>query len=132
MMVCDMFKVAILREPKFQNFFMFSHTSKNLFSFFFLSSRQYSLSKDVVSTLKKHRMHGQQFSHHPLLILNNFGSDGMHIKLMATMFQNMFPSINVHKVTFIYFFKLFLFTVKPFSLLMAQDSWPCHDESIVF
>lgn len=43
-------------------------------------------------------MHEQQFTHHPLLILNNFGSDGMHVKLMSTMFQNMFPSINVHKV----------------------------------
>ncbi|XP_068605960.1 suppressor of SWI4 1 homolog [Brachionichthys hirsutus] len=59
---------------------------------------KYSLVKDVVSSLKKHRMHEQQFTHHPLLILNNFGSDGMHVKLMATMFQNMFPSINVHKV----------------------------------
>lgn len=43
-------------------------------------------------------MHEQQFAHHPLLVLNNFGMEGMHIKLMATMFQNMFPSINVHKV----------------------------------
>lgn len=60
---------------------------------------KYSLVKDVVSSLKKHRMHDQQFTHHPLLILNNFGSDGMHVKLMATMFQNMFPSINVHKVS---------------------------------
>ncbi|XP_071325593.1 suppressor of SWI4 1 homolog [Trachinotus anak] len=60
---------------------------------------KYSLVKDVVSSLKKHRMHEQQFTHHPLLILNNFGSDGMHIKLMATMFQNMFPSINVQKVS---------------------------------
>uniref|UniRef100_A0A8C5HG28 Suppressor of SWI4 1 homolog n=1 Tax=Gouania willdenowi TaxID=441366 RepID=A0A8C5HG28_GOUWI len=60
---------------------------------------KYSLVKDVVSTLKKHRMHQQQFTHHPLLVLNNFGADGMHIKLMATMFQNMFPSINVHKVS---------------------------------
>lgn len=73
------------------------------FLFFFVSNvssppPQYSLSKDVVSTLKKHRMHKQQFTHHPLLVLNNFGSDGMQIKLMATMFQNMFPSINVHKV----------------------------------
>ncbi|XP_040270848.1 suppressor of SWI4 1 homolog [Bufo bufo] len=59
---------------------------------------QYSLVKDVVSTLKKHRMHEQQFSFPPLLVLNNFGTQGMHIKVMATMFQNMFPSINVHKV----------------------------------
>ncbi|XP_034046402.1 suppressor of SWI4 1 homolog [Thalassophryne amazonica] len=60
---------------------------------------KYSLVKDVVSALKKHRMHDQQFTHHPLLVLNNFAADGMHIKLMATMFQNMFPSINVHTVS---------------------------------
>ncbi|XP_076122489.1 suppressor of SWI4 1 homolog [Alosa pseudoharengus] len=59
---------------------------------------KYALVKDVVSSLKKHRMHEQQFTHHPLLVLNNFGVEGMHVKLMATMFQNMFPSINVHKV----------------------------------
>uniref|UniRef100_A0A452HBZ5 Brix domain-containing protein n=2 Tax=Gopherus agassizii TaxID=38772 RepID=A0A452HBZ5_9SAUR len=59
---------------------------------------QYSLIKDVVSSLKRHRMHEQQFTHHPLLVLSNFGLQQMHIKLMATMFQNMFPSINVHKV----------------------------------
>uniref|UniRef100_A0A8C7J602 Peter pan homolog n=1 Tax=Oncorhynchus kisutch TaxID=8019 RepID=A0A8C7J602_ONCKI len=54
---------------------------------------------NVVSSLKRHRMHEQQFTHHPLLVLNNFGSEGMHVKLMATMFQNMFPSIKVHKVS---------------------------------
>uniref|UniRef100_W5MKP2 Peter pan homolog n=1 Tax=Lepisosteus oculatus TaxID=7918 RepID=W5MKP2_LEPOC len=59
---------------------------------------KYSLVKDVVSSLKRHRMHEEQFTHHPLLILNNFGLAGMQVKLMATMFQNMFPSINVHKV----------------------------------
>nr|XP_020667738.1 suppressor of SWI4 1 homolog [Pogona vitticeps] len=59
---------------------------------------QYSLIKDVVSSLKRHRMHEQQFTQHPLLVLNNFGTQGMHIKVMATMFQNMFPSINVHRV----------------------------------
>ncbi|XP_072255730.1 suppressor of SWI4 1 homolog [Pyxicephalus adspersus] len=59
---------------------------------------QYSLVKDVISSLKRHRMHEEQFSHPPLLVLNNFGTQGMHVKVMATMFQNMFPSINVHKV----------------------------------
>jgi hypothetical protein len=43
-------------------------------------------------------MHEQQFNHPPLLVLNSFGPQGMHIKLMATMFQNLFPSINVHTV----------------------------------
>ncbi|XP_076216847.1 suppressor of SWI4 1 homolog [Aptenodytes patagonicus] len=59
---------------------------------------QYSLIKDVVSSLKRHRMHEQQFTHHPLLVLSNFGFQQIQVKLMASMFQNMFPSINVHRV----------------------------------
>lgn len=59
---------------------------------------QYTLTRDVVSSLRRHRMHEQQFTHPPLLVLNSFGPLGMHVKLMATMFQNLFPSINVHKV----------------------------------
>ncbi|XP_055555991.1 LOW QUALITY PROTEIN: uncharacterized protein LOC102059444 [Falco cherrug] len=59
---------------------------------------QYSLIKDVVSSLKRHRMHEQQFTHPPLLVLSNFGLQQIQLKLMATMFQNMFPSINVHRV----------------------------------
>ncbi|XP_036048676.1 suppressor of SWI4 1 homolog isoform X2 [Onychomys torridus] len=59
---------------------------------------KYTLVRDVVSSLRRHRMHEQQFNHPPLLVLNSFGPQGMHIKLMATMFQNLFPSINVHTV----------------------------------
>lgn len=59
---------------------------------------QYTLVRDVVSSLRRHRMHEQQFTHPPLLVLNSFGPHGMHVKLMATMFQNLFPSINVHQV----------------------------------
>lgn len=62
---------------------------------------QYTLVRDVVSSLRRHRMHEQQFTHPPLLVLNSFGPHGMHVKLMATMFQNLFPSINVHKVGWI-------------------------------
>ncbi|KAM4531386.1 uncharacterized protein PAE49_023597 [Odontesthes bonariensis] len=76
---------------------------------------KYSLIKDVVSTLKKHRMHDQQFTHHPLLILSNFGLDGMHVKLMATMFQNMFPSINVQKVNLNNIKRCVLFSYDPTS-----------------
>lgn len=43
-------------------------------------------------------MEPKQFNHHPLLVMNNFSGEGMQFKLMATMFQNMFPSINVNKV----------------------------------
>ncbi|XP_055457467.1 suppressor of SWI4 1 homolog [Psammomys obesus] len=59
---------------------------------------KYTLVRDVVSSLRRHRMHEQQFNHPPLLVLNSFGVQGMHVKLMATMFQNLFPSINVHTV----------------------------------
>ncbi|EGV96213.1 Suppressor of SWI4 1-like [Cricetulus griseus] len=59
---------------------------------------KYTLVRDVVSSLRRHRMHEQQFNHPPLLVLNSFSPQGMHIKLMATMFQNLFPSINVHTV----------------------------------
>ncbi|KAM4880215.1 suppressor of SWI4 1 homolog isoform 1-T1 [Sylvia borin] len=59
---------------------------------------QYSLVRDVVSALKRHRMHEQQFLHPPLLVLGNFGAPQIHVKLMASMFQGMFPALNVHKL----------------------------------
>ncbi|NXC10713.1 SSF1 protein, partial [Orthonyx spaldingii] len=59
---------------------------------------QYSLVRDVVSALRRHRMHEQQFRHPPLLVLGNFGSPRIHLKLTAGMFQGMFPALNVHKV----------------------------------
>nr|XP_028568422.1 suppressor of SWI4 1 homolog isoform X1 [Podarcis muralis] len=99
--------VAVAGPLGVTHFLVFTKTPTNINLKFFrlpggptLTFRvaQYSLIKDVVSTLKRHRMHEQQFNHHPLLVLNNFGLQGMHIKVMATMFQNMFPSINVHKV----------------------------------
>ncbi|KAG8542702.1 hypothetical protein GDO81_026249 [Engystomops pustulosus] len=99
--------VAVAGPLGVTHFMIFSKTEMNVnFKFVRLPRgptlhfrvTQYSLVKDVVSTLKKHRMHEQQFTFPPLLVLNNFGSQGMHIKVMATMFQNMFPSINVHKV----------------------------------
>ncbi len=46
-------------------------------------------------------MEPKQFQHHPLLVMNNFSGEGMQLKLMSTMFQNMFPSINVTKVGFL-------------------------------
>ncbi|OCT87919.1 hypothetical protein XELAEV_18021622mg [Xenopus laevis] len=100
--------VAVAGPLGVTHFLIFTKTSTNVnFKFVRLPKgptlsfkvTQYSLVKDVVSSLKKHRMHEEQFSHPPLLVLNNFGTQGMHVKLMATMFQNMFPSINVHKVT---------------------------------
>ncbi|XP_072015648.1 suppressor of SWI4 1 homolog [Amphiura filiformis] len=60
--------------------------------------RQYCLTKDIQSSLKKPNMYARQFQQHPLLVLNNFSKDQPELKLAATLLQNMFPSINVHKV----------------------------------
>ncbi|XP_077048388.1 suppressor of SWI4 1 homolog isoform X3 [Agelaius phoeniceus] len=60
---------------------------------------QYSLVRDVVSALRRHRMHEQQFLHPPLLVLGNFGARARaELRLMAGMFQGMFPALNVHRV----------------------------------
>ena len=78
----------------------------------------YTLSRDVRSALKRQVTYDKQFDNHPLLILNGFtsGNDGKEeedtetmdsnvkkmggreIGLVASMFQNMFPSINVTTV----------------------------------
>lgn len=93
-------------------------------------SLQYSLIKDVVSSLKRHRMHEQQFTHHPLLVLNNFGLQGLHIKVMATMFQNMFPSINVHRVsvgTSLGWLEVYLIALS-LGCLMCLSALPCFSK----
>lgn len=58
----------------------------------------YSLAKDVISSLKKQYVMMRAFQHAPLIVLNSFSGEGMHMKLMATMFQNMFPTINITTV----------------------------------
>jgi ribosome biogenesis protein SSF1/2 len=34
----------------------------------------------------------------PLVVLNNFGGDGKHMKLMSSMLQGMFPAIDIATV----------------------------------
>ena len=58
----------------------------------------YTLSRDVLHSLKRMVTYSKQFLHGPLLILNNFSSGEQHVQLMATMLQNMFPVLNIHKV----------------------------------
>ncbi|XP_044514310.1 suppressor of SWI4 1 homolog [Gracilinanus agilis] len=99
--------VAVAGPLGVSHFLIFSKTEKNVtFRLIRLPGgptltfgvTKYSLVRDVVSSLRRHRMHEQQFSHPPLLVLNGFGPHGLHVKLIASVFQNMFPSINVHKV----------------------------------
>ncbi|CAH0723988.1 unnamed protein product, partial [Brenthis ino] len=58
----------------------------------------YSLARDVISSLKKQYVISRAFQNAPLIVLNSFSGEGMHMKLMATMFQNMFPTINITTV----------------------------------
>lgn len=59
---------------------------------------QYSLSRDVRSSLRRQYVIEKAFKSAPLIVLNSFSGEGMHMKLMATMFQNMFPTINITNV----------------------------------
>ncbi|XP_062122836.1 LOW QUALITY PROTEIN: protein Peter pan [Drosophila sulfurigaster albostrigata] len=59
---------------------------------------QFTLARDVISSSKKQMIDVDHFKHAPLVIMNNFSGDGKHLKLMATTFQNMFPSINLAQV----------------------------------
>ncbi|KAI4457393.1 peter pan-related [Holotrichia oblita] len=59
---------------------------------------EFSLTKDVVSSLKKQIVVEEAFKHSPLIVLNSFSGEGMQMKLMASMFQNMFPTINLTTV----------------------------------
>ncbi|XP_015776839.1 PREDICTED: suppressor of SWI4 1 homolog [Acropora digitifera] len=59
---------------------------------------QYCLTKDVMSALKKPKSSGTQYKNPPLLVLNGFSANALPMKLMTTMFQNLFPSINIQKV----------------------------------
>ncbi|KAF4522061.1 hypothetical protein B566_EDAN004043, partial [Ephemera danica] len=58
----------------------------------------YCLSRDVLSSIKKPVATSKLFNNSPLVVLNSFSGEGMHLKLLATTFQNMFPSINITKV----------------------------------
>jgi len=58
----------------------------------------YSLMRDVLKSLKKQTIYEKQFAHHPLVVLNNFNEDVQHEALMASMFRNLFPSINVNQI----------------------------------
>jgi len=59
--------------------------------------KTYSLAKDISAMQKTPKSPGLEFQVAPLLVLNNFG-DSNEMKLMSTVFQNMFPPINIQTV----------------------------------
>ncbi|ORX90365.1 Brix-domain-containing protein [Basidiobolus meristosporus CBS 931.73] len=59
---------------------------------------KYSLIKDVLRLQKTPKSPGSEYRSPPLLVLNNFGGDAKETKLMTSMFQNLFPPINVQNM----------------------------------
>lgn len=58
----------------------------------------YTLSTDVLSSLRKQYAFNKIFLNSPLVVLNGFTGDDPHIKLMVATFQGMFPTINITTV----------------------------------
>jgi ribosome biogenesis protein SSF1/2 len=59
---------------------------------------KFCLTKDIHEFQARPHSVGSELLHAPLLVLNNFSTDQPHLKLSTTMWQNMFPSINVQKI----------------------------------
>lgn len=64
-----------------------------------LRIHEYSLMRDVLSSLQRPRCPQSMWTSHPLVVMNSFNEakpeDAEHMKLISVMFQNLFPSINV-------------------------------------
>lgn len=91
----------------------FLENNKQKKPFLELQVSQFTLSRDVLTQYRKQYINENIFKNSPLVIMNNFAGEGKHLKLMATTFQNMFPSINIASVN--------LHTIKR-CLLFSYDS----------
>ena len=78
----------------------YKKSTQNYYNLIIFKILEYSLSKDIVSIQKRQNTYDKQYLTHPLVVLNNFAGEELKLKLMTSMFQNMFPSINVAKVCF--------------------------------
>ena len=109
--------VALAGPLKVSHFLIFTKTQKDINLRLMRLPRgptlhfkvvNYCLKSDVESSLKRPKSAMHQYSHSPLLVLNGFQNledsssenklSNPH-KLCATMLQNMFPSINIQKVS---------------------------------
>ena len=69
----------------------------------------YMLAKDVLASQKSPKSPGLEFTTSPLLVLNNFDVDSSEGKLLCSMFQGMFPTINTAKVKLVDIRRVVLF-----------------------
>lgn len=67
---------------------------------------KYALASDIMHSSRRPMAPGSEFTTPPLvrcvlltqLVLNNFGGDDKHLKLLVSVFQNMFPPLHVHSM----------------------------------
>ena len=59
----------------------------------------YVLAKDIMKSQQRPLSRPMDFATSPLVVLNNFGDNEKHIKIITTMIQNMYPTIKVTKVS---------------------------------
>ncbi|XP_059609900.1 protein Peter pan [Phlebotomus argentipes] len=79
---------------------------------------QFTLMKDVIGAQKRPYMDEKSYESAPLVILNSFSGEGKHLKLMAQVLQNMFPTINVSTVKLARIRRCVLFSYNPTSKLI--------------
>lgn len=79
---------------------------------------QFTLARDVISSLKRPYVDEKAYESAPLAILNSFSGDGKHLKLMANTLQNMFPTINVGTVKLSTIRRCVLFSYNPTTKLI--------------
>lgn len=58
---------------------------------------EYALARDVRSSLRKPLVYSGLFQLSPLIVMNAFSSEQLEVKLMASMWRNVFPSIDINK-----------------------------------
>merc|ERR1712137_388644 len=59
---------------------------------------QYSLMKDIHNAQARPHSPANEFSFAPLVVMNGFTSQESHMKLVSSMWQSVFPAINVQKI----------------------------------
>uniref|UniRef100_A0A336KW58 CSON012370 protein n=1 Tax=Culicoides sonorensis TaxID=179676 RepID=A0A336KW58_CULSO len=81
---------------------------------------QYTLSRDVLSSMKTQFFDEDCYHFAPIVILNGFSASGdaKHMKLMTSTFQNMFPAINLSTVKLSNVKRCVLFSFNPVTKLI--------------
>ncbi|XP_063707621.1 protein Peter pan [Culicoides brevitarsis] len=81
---------------------------------------QYTLARDVVSSMKTQYFDEDCYHQPPIVILNGFSASGdaKHMKLMTHTFQNMFPAINLSTVKLSNLKRCVLFSFNPTTKLI--------------